>query len=105
MSTQPDKIWAISRAPGGSLVPVHVNRRVRDSDAWKIHEMEEVGDPTLEPQPFKTTGRPTKAESVTIERLRKEKEAADKATADLQAKFDALAAEMEASKKPEPVKA
>lgn len=105
MSKPTEKIWAVSMTPGANRVPVHVNARVKDSGGWKVQEMQEVSDPTLDPQPFKTTGRPTKAESVTIERLRKEKEAADRANAALQAKLDALAAEMEASKKPATEKA
>ncbi len=85
------KIWAVSMAPGASQVPVHVLRKHIGSSAWIIHKMKEVGDPTADPKPHEHMGRPTKAEQVTIDRLEKEKQ-------ELQAKFDALQAQLAEAK-------
>lgn len=98
MNKPTEKIWAVSMAPGARQVAVHVNKRIIGSPAWRIHKMKEVADPNLDPEPHKIAGRPTKLESVTIERLRKEKEDADAEKNALQAKLDAALAQIEASK-------
>ncbi len=92
MNKPTEKIWAVSMAPGARQVPVHVQRKLMKSPAWRIHKMREVGDPTMDPQPFKSPmGPPTKAERAKIAQLQAERD-------ELQAKFDAMAAELEAAK-------
>lgn len=93
MSNQTEKIWAVSMAPRSLQTPVHVNRKVKDTDAWRIHQMKEIGDPALEPVPLRSAmGAPTKQERAKMIELQKERD-------ELQAKFDAMAAELEAVKK------
>jgi hypothetical protein len=83
MSTQPnEKIWAVSMAPGSKQVPVHVSKRLKGKAGWKVQQMKEVGDP----EPYKTVGRPTKAESAKIARLEEEKAALMAQIAELTAK-------------------
>lgn len=104
MSNPNDKVWAVSMTPGAKQVPVHVQRKLMKSPAWRIHKMREVGDPNAEPVPYKATaGAPTKAERAKIAQLQAERD-------ELQAKVDAMAAQLEGNKKPakeketEPVK-
>lgn len=60
--------------------------------------MKEVSDPSIDPQPYKSQlGAPTKVERAKIAQLQQERD-------ELQAKFDALAAQVEANKKPAKVK-
>lgn len=88
-----DKIWAVSMAPKSLQTPVHVLRKLKGTAAWKIHQMKEVGDPSVDPIPSRgPVGAPTKQERAKIIELQKERD-------ELQAKFDALMAEAEAAKK------
>lgn len=70
---QTGKIWAVSMAPGSRMTPVHVSRSIVGTDAWKIHKMKEIADPTAGPMPLRSAG-PTKAEAATIARLEKERD-------------------------------
>ena len=70
---QTGKIWAVSMAPGSRMTPVHVSRSIVGTDAWKIHKMKEIADPTADPMPLRSAG-PTKAEAATIARLEKERD-------------------------------
>lgn len=70
---QTGKIWAVSMAPGSRMTPVHVSRSIVGTDAWKIHKMKEIADPTADPTPLRSAG-PTKAEAATIARLEKERD-------------------------------
>lgn len=84
-----DKIWAVSMAPKSLQTPVHVRRKLKGTAAWRIHMMKEIGDPAADPYPAKAPlGAPTKAERAKILQLEKERD-------ELQAKFDALAAQLQ----------
>jgi hypothetical protein len=72
MSTE--KIWAVSMAPNAGQRAVHVSKRLIGTPAWRIHQMKQVPDPNVDPEPYKSVGRPTKEESAIIARLRKENE-------------------------------
>lgn len=89
---QTGKIWAVSMAPGSRMTPVHVSRSIVGTDAWKIHKMKEIADPTADPTPLRSAG-PTKAEAATIARLEKERD-------ELLAKLAAANAAAEPQKEP-----
>lgn len=79
-------------APGSRMTPVHVSRSIVGTDAWKIHKMKEIADPTADPTPLRSAG-PTKAEAATIARLEKERD-------ELLAKLAAANAAAETPKEP-----
>lgn len=96
MSSNTEKVWAVSTEPGSRQTPVHVSKRLVGTAAWKVQKMKVVADPNAEPVPY---AAPSKgAESAAVKRLEREK-------AELQAKLDALmAGQGQPEEQPKPTK-
>lgn len=71
MSSNNEKVWAVSTAPGSRQIPVHVSKRLVGTPAWKVQQMKVIPDPHAEPVPFNAPSPSLEREAV--KRLEREK--------------------------------
>lgn len=83
MSSNNEKVWAVSTEPGSRQIPAHVSKRLVGTPGWKVQKMKVIADPHAEPVPFNAPSPSLEREAV--KRLEREK-------AELQAKLDELMA-------------